>query len=468
MATPQNAAVGPRCQRSKRGRTSQARRRATLRMSHVHSADAVKQPTAIATKIWTPGTPIDPTSGPSAGRPYNLPVPPLRVGLDGHAFGSPAGGVRRYVRELTLALVALEPEMQLMAIGAHSGDALPAGVTGVPAGRSLPSNLGWSIDGLPRAIRRTGLDVFHAPAYTAPLWGAHPLVVTIHDVSYARHPEWYPYRIDPVRRWFYRRSAQAADLVITDSEFSRREIEAAYGIPPERIRVIPLGVGPSFAPMADKRGGRESHRSPTMLHVGDLHARRNLRILIDVLAMLHSREDFLRNTSLVLAGADRGAGADILEHAKALGVANSIRFLPAADDQAVVALMHQADVFAYPSAYEGFGLPPLEAMACGTPVIASKASSIPEVIGDAGMLIAPDDVRGWYDAAVSVLTSEPHAAALRGSGLARAASFTWQRTARQTRDVYREVAQLRAGALSAEAARERVGRPAGTIWLRRP
>jgi len=418
-------------------------RRSTLRMSHVQSADAAKQPTAIAKNIWTPGTPIDPTSAYSVSRPYNLPVPPLRVGLDGRSFSSPAGGVRRYVTELTTALVAVDPEIQLLAIGGSPGDALPAGVTGVPMGRSLPSNFGWSIDGLPRAIRRTGLDVFHAPAYTAPLWGAHPLAVTIHDVSYARHPEWYPYRIDPVRRWFYRRSAQAADLVITDSEFSRREIEAAYGIPPERIRVIPLGVGAPFTPMADRRGAQESHRSPTMLHVGDLHARRNLRILVDVLAMLRSRQDALRDTSLVLAGADRGAGADILEHAKALGVANGIRFLPAADDRAVVALMHQADVFVYPSLYEGFGLPPLEAMACGTPVVASKASSIPEVVGDAGLLVAPDDVRGWYDAAVSVLTSEPHAVALRRSGLARAASFTWQRTARQTRDVYREVAQLR-------------------------
>jgi glycosyltransferase involved in cell wall biosynthesis len=249
-----------------------------------------------------------------------------------------------------------------------------------------------------------------------------------------------------VRRWFYRRSAQAADLVITDSEFSRREIEAAYGIPPERIRVIPLGVGEPFAPMPDAGGAREGHRSPIMLHVGDLHSRRNLRVLVDVLAMLRSRQDSLRDTSLVLAGADRGAGADILEHAKALGVADAIRFLPAVGDQAVVALMHQADVFAYPSVYEGFGLPPLEAMACGTPVIASNAASIPEVVGDAGLLVGPDDVRGWYDAAVSVLTSEPHAAALRRSGLNRAASFTWQRTARQTRDVYREVAQRGTGA----------------------
>ena len=368
-------------------------------------------------------------------------MPSLRVGLDGRCFAAPAGGVRRYVRELTAALVALDPEIELMAIGARPGDVLPSGVTGEPVSGSLPTNLGWSVDGLPRALRRTAVDVFHAPAYTAPLWGAHPLVVTIHDVSYEQHPEWYPYRIDPVRRWFYRRSARIADLVITDSEFSRREIEAAYGLAPERLRVIPLGVGAPFAPPPSERGSQGGDRQPTILHVGDLHARRNVGVLIEMLALLRGRNDALRGTTLVLAGQDRGAGPDIRTRATSLGVADSVRFLPAASDKAVVSLMQQADVFAYPSLYEGFGLPVLEAMACGTPVIASTAASIPEVVGEAGILVDPGDVRGWYEAAVDILTSAHRAAALRESGLVRAAAFTWQRTARQTREVYRELAR---------------------------
>jgi glycosyltransferase involved in cell wall biosynthesis len=228
--------------------------------------------------------------------------------------------------------------------------------------------------------------------------------------------------------------------VITDSEFSRREIEAAYGLAPERIRVIPLGVGTPFMPAPDGRGSQEADRQPTILHVGDLHARRNIGVLIEMLAMLHQRQDTLKRSVLVLAGADRGAANELRARATTLGVADSVRFLHAATDQAVVTLMQQADVFAYPSLYEGFGLPVLEAMACGTPVVASAAASIPEVAGDAGILVGSGDVRGWYDAVVNILTSAHHAAALRESGVVRAAAFTWQRTARQTREVYRELA----------------------------
>ena len=226
--------------------------------------------------------------------------------------------MRRYVNELTSACLQIAPDLEFVAIGAGTGS-LPSALTNFPAQSWLPTNLGWCLDGLPRASRRATLDLFHAPAYTTPLWGVHPLVVTIHDVSYERHPEWYPYRSDRVRRWFYRRSARSADFVITDSEFSRKEIEAAYGIGPDRIRVIPLGVGAPFTPAAEPAHPLPPPEERFILHVGDLHPRRNVGVLVDALALLRARPDELRHTVLVLVGADLGSAAAITERAEATG-----------------------------------------------------------------------------------------------------------------------------------------------------
>jgi glycosyltransferase involved in cell wall biosynthesis len=344
--------------------------------------------------------------------------------------------VRRYLTGLTTALHRLDQSIQLTAIGADAAT-LPRGVAAVDARAWVPTNFGWSIDGLPRAARRVAFDVFHAPAYTAPLWGAHPLVLTIHDVSYQRHPEWYPYQGGLLRRLFYRRCALAADLIVTDSEFSRREIEAAYRIDSSRIRVVPLGVGPPFAPAPGRaRGGS---RAPMILHLGDLHARRNLLVLVDALAEMRRRANWAKRIELVLAGADRGSGQVIRARAAQLGVDQTLRFVDAADDATVVRLLHDASVLAYPSLYEGFGLPVLEAMACGTPVVASKAASIPEVIGDAGLTVAPREVGAWADALLAVLGSREGAELMREAGLARAATFTWAQTAALTLDAYRSV-----------------------------
>lgn len=359
----------------------------------------------------------------------------LRIGLDGRAFASPAGGVRRYVRELAGELPSVDPRVRVIAIGAPPGAVLPDHVIAQTVLSWLPTNLGWSIEGLPRGWRRAGVDLFHAPSYTAPLWGVHPMVLTIHDVSYARHPEWYPYARDPFRRWFYRKSAGVADLIITDSEFSRREIEAAYGIGAERVRVVPLGVGAPFTVPAPAAAD-EMPEAPYLLHVGDLHPRRNIELLVDVLGLLRSTTDPRRLVELVLVGADRGAGAAIVSRARAAGLERAVRLLGPQDDASVVRLMKGASLFVYPSLYEGFGLPLLEAMACGVPVVASTAASIPEVVGDAGLLADPHDVRAWHDAVTAVLTSAHRRSGLRDAGVARAAMFSWRETARRTLEVY--------------------------------
>jgi len=357
----------------------------------------------------------------------------IRVGIDGRAFSSPAAGVRRYVSELVPALLSSGDALDLVALGGAAAS-IPSGVRHVSEPWHPPSNLGWAAVGLPRAARRAAVDLIHAPAYTAPLHSAVPTVVTIHDVSYERHPEWYPYRRDWLRRAFYRRSARAAAHILTDSEFSRGEIVAAYGIDRARITVAPLGVSgfdPASSPPAPLSPGVSS---PFLLHVGDLHPRRNLPMAVK--ALLVARERLGSPLSLVLAGVDRGMGDQLLAMTATSG-AGALVALGAVAEPALHALYQHAAALVYPSRYEGFGLPVLEAMASGTPVIASRAASIPEVVGDSGVLLDPDDSQGWADAIVQIVSDPAFAGRLRSEGLVRAASFTWARTARITLDAYR-------------------------------
>ena len=236
----------------------------------------------------------------------------IRIGFDGRSLASPAAGVRRYSYELFGAL-ADRDDVEVMAVGAPDGVRVPRGVRAVPGGWSLPTNPGWMATGLPRAARGAALDLFHAPSYTAPVGGPRPLVLTIHDVSYERHPEWYPHRRDPIRRGFYRWSARTADRVITDSHFSKGEIVAAYGLAPDRIDVVALAAAPVFAPLNGAAPGPADSRAagsatPYLLHVGDLHPRRNVETAARALLRVRARRADLAAVRLVLAGVDRGGG----------------------------------------------------------------------------------------------------------------------------------------------------------------
>ena len=366
----------------------------------------------------------------------------LRVGFDGRAFVSPAAGIRRYVANLATALLSLDEQIDVVALGGPGREALPPGVGFCAEPAHPPTNLGWTLVGLPRAAARADVALIHAPAYTAPFWSREPVVLTIHDVSYELHPEWYPYRRDWMRRAFYRRSAHTAKQIVTVSEFSASEIVEAYRIPRERIAVVPLGVKPdSFAPAGNSVACELPTEvvAPFLLHVGDLHERRNLGMLVE--AMFEARRHFgsAAALSLVLAGVDRGVGDALCALAEEQGARDAVVRLGPVDEPLLRTLYHCATALVYPSLYEGFGLPLLEAMASGTPVIASRAAAIPEVVGDAGILVDPDDGPGWANAIVKVANDEHLRGQLRTRGLTRASTFTWERTARATLAVYRAV-----------------------------
>lgn len=383
----------------------------------------------------------------------------FRIGVDGRAFSSPAGGVRRYVWEIYGAVPRVAPDVDVVAIGASHGDALPHGVTGYPA-RAFPTNLGWMALSIPLAVRDARLDVFHAPAYTAPLWGVHPQAVTIHDVSPVRRPEWDAYKNDPARRFFYRRSALAADRVLTDSQFSRTEITAAYGIPADRIDVVPLAAADTFAPGAfDPAKLPAGVTQPYALHVGDLQIRRNLATALAAVLTLRPQGPKTggRGTSgpgtkgpgtkgpgtlsFVCAGVDRGVGDALRGQAAAAARSEALVLTGPVSEDVLVNLYRGASMLLYPSLYEGFGLPVLEAMRSGIPVIAANCASVPEIVGDAGILLDPLDVPAWRSAIGRLLADAGMAARLREAGLARAGQYSWARTAADTVAVLRRCAE---------------------------
>jgi glycosyltransferase involved in cell wall biosynthesis len=362
--------------------------------------------------------------------------------------------VRRYLQGLVSGLCALEDAPELVILGGGDPRQWPGGlppgvgraVEHVVEPLSPPTNLGWTLVGLPLAARRGRVDVVHAPAYTSPFWAPAPVVLTIHDVSYARHPEWYPYRRDSLRRAFYRRSATSAAHIITVSEFSAGEIRLAYGIPASRITVVPHGVdGPALqttAMSALPPGVAE----PYLLHVGDLHARRNLTIVLDALLAARRRLGLLARLTLVLAGVDRGEGDALVRRVREAGEREALVMVGVVSDVELGALYRRAIALTYPSLYEGFGLPVLEAMAAGTPVLASRAASMPEVLGECGLLLDPHDVDAWTDAIARVAEDPEGRRRMQDAGRTRAAGFTWAKAARQTLDVY-----------TAAAARKRSG-----------
>ena len=228
--------------------------------------------------------------------------------------------------------------------------------------------------------------------------------------------------------------------MLTVSAFSASEIAAAYGIPASRITVAPLGVDGTFG-AGDRNVARNlpaNVTEPFLLHVGDIHERRNLPMVVD--ALLEARRHFgaAAAISLVLAGVDRGISEGLCAMASEAGSPDAVVALGQVSEDRVHALYRGATALVYPSLYEGFGLPLIEAMASGTPVLASHEASIPEVLGGAGLLLDPRDVSAWRDAIIRVMNDEALRDDLRARGLARAGTYTWHRTARITLDVYRE------------------------------
>jgi len=330
------------------------------------------------------------------------------------------------------------------------------GVALVKVGGRWVNNWFWTEWQLPRAImklntewekglgpsqtrgsgrgRARPIDLFHFPAYTASSRLSCRTIVSVHDVSYAAHPEWYPHRAGKVRQRFYRLSAEEADGVITMSQFSKNEIMRVYSVPEENIHPIYLASGlQDVKPAA--RWERPERLARYLLHVGDLHLRRNLPTAMEAFHRAGPDSDL----ALVMIGRDLGGRPEIEERASALGMQNRLHFLQDVPIDQMPHYYQNAVALIYPSLYEGFGLPLLEAMQWSCPVVASRVASIPEVTGEAAWLVDPLNPSEIADGIRSILRQPETRQQLIEKGLQRAATFTWRKTAEQTTAVYRHV-----------------------------
>lgn len=290
----------------------------------------------------------------------------------------------------------------------------------------------------------TGLaDVMHTPiAFPPPLWRARS-VLTIHDLAYLEHPECFIPRHVSIWKRKVTRATRRAVKIVTVSEYSRGAIIERLGIPPERVRAIYHGISPIFRRDGEGQEWGEVARRlglerPYILFVGTIQPNKNLRRLLDAFVQL-GRMGF-PDHRLVLAGQRGWLSEPIHEHAARLGLGDRLIFTEYVQDPILVTLYRHADVFVLPSLCEGFGIPVIEAMACGVPVVASKTGALPEVVADAGVLVDPYSVKAIAEGLAEVLSNPQLRGQMVARGVRRAADFTWERTVRETVAVYREVA----------------------------
>ncbi|GAC1322053.1 MAG: glycosyltransferase family 1 protein [Chloroflexota bacterium] len=375
---------------------------------------------------------------------------PLTIGFDATAAARQAAGIGRYTRHLLAALAQRNDPFRYQAYFCAGGDVqgfIPSlderfHVRALPVSdRLLNLVLHRARIPIPAQILAGRFDLFHSPDFTLPLTGGRPSLVTIHDLAFLRVPDCaYP----TLRLYLERvvpRAAARASKIIAVSENTRRDILDLFAVPDDKVVTIAEGVDRYFHPVGDRTEVASHVRrlgiaEPFLLAVGTLEPRKNYVRLLEAFRRIIDRG---AAHTLVIAGSPGWLYEPVYRRLRELRLETRVRFLQPRDRD-LLALYNMADAFVYASLYEGFGLPPLEAMACGTPVACSNVSSLPEVVGEAAVMFDPEDVDHMSDVLLKVIGDASLRESLRERGLHRARAFSWDDAARQTAELYTRMA----------------------------
>jgi len=367
----------------------------------------------------------------------------MRFSVDAHAIGCHLTGNEVYVRSLLEAFAAVDDNSEFVAYVStpEAARAVPRGFATRTVSRNPFARLGRD---LPRQLRRDRPDLIHVQ-YTAPVACPAPIVVSVHDVSFLEHPGYFPAARAFQLRLTVARTVARAARIITVSEFSRRAIARAYGLDEEDIAVVPNAAASQFRPLPHRAASawvwrRFGITPPFVLNVGDLQVRKNQTGLIRAFAEMVLAYPQLPH-HLVLAGKDGWHGDATRRSALASGVGDRIHFTGFVSDEELLELYNACEFFVFPSFYEGFGLPVIEAMACGRPVACSDGSAVSEVADGAALLFDPHSTTQMTRAMLDLALDSELRARMGRLGLQRSAHFSWRRSAEKTLEVYHQVAR---------------------------
>lgn len=378
----------------------------------------------------------------------------LRIAIDAHSVGTGLGGNETYATSLIEALAEIDPVNQyaIYVTRPEAAERFSNRWSNFTVRTTLPHTPLIRIPlTLSRELRKNPVDVLHVQ-FTAPPFSPCPVVVSIHDLSFEHLPETFKRRSQMQLRLTVRQSARKASQVIAPSEHGRNDIIDTYGLSPEKVTAIPLAAAAHFAPVKDAKELQRVRQTYGMegnyiLSVGSIQPRKNLNRLIAAYSSLRHTLPEGKLPQLIVVGKLAWLYEETVRAISEQGLEKSIILTGYVPERDLPALYSGALCFVYPSYFEGFGLPPLEAMKCGTAVIVGYRTSLPEVVGEAGLLVDPFDIESIAAAIGKVINDSDFRSQLIVKGLERARLFDWRQTARQTLAVYKKAAGLRGDSL---------------------